>query len=302
VQVVLEQPVVALSEADRWEMCLGKVLLYCHRGDMRAAQDALDDESMHLAIQMAPAGLESYPRALPLMVQFHMLWDLQQHGIIALAQQRDAASMEQSLRTAMQRVATSVVDVKSHTRMLALVRVLAHMHGLPGVAADAWLQGAEACRVAGHHDAAWPQVLEAERAGCLAAFKLKAKLLWAAARRTEAIVQLQHGLLHLQDVREGPVDLTEPSEGVEASGADARLKLQVRAQLKLLSWQVEQGQGQTAQLQQDFQELLKLRKKDDKAYWEYAVFLHKVYGDLRQRCVTIEWTVVLLRMEPPGLT
>jgi serine/threonine-protein kinase ATR len=271
-QVIDNAQPCALCDADRWEVTLGRVLLHLRRADSAAAGSVLNAEKILLTVQMGPAGLESYQRTHPLMVKLHMLWDLQQLGVAACA--RGVPLPHSALRAAISRIGSTVVDVESHTQMLALLRALSQLHGAPRVAAETWLRQAAACRAMKHRDAAWVAVLEAERAGVPEAFKLKAKLLWEAARQTEATGVLQWGI-----------------EGLEAAAATWGMsgedlgKLGGRARLKLLAWRVEQGQGDTAALQTQFQDIVRARPDDDKAHMEFAVFLRKVYEDLRNRCV-----------------
>lgn len=188
-QVVDAAPDTApLTAAARWEALLGRALLATHRGDAAAALAEVNRARVHITLQAGPSALESYPRSHPLMVQLHMLWDLEQLGV---APTEASAEASEPLRASMRRIEASVVDVESRTRMLALLSALAALHGAPAVAAEAALRQAAACRAVGHCDAAWTGVLRAERGGALAAFALKAKLLWDAARHTEAAGVLQ---------------------------------------------------------------------------------------------------------------
>ena len=121
-------------------------------------------------------------------------------------------------------------------------------------------------------------MLEAERAGAAGAFKLKAKLLWDSSRHAEAVSTLQCGADAL--AADGPTD------GARAAPS-AATKLRARAQLKLLAWRVAQGQGDVPALQEQFTTLTKAAPEDDKAHMEFAVFLRKVYEDLRARCAIL---------------
>lgn len=253
-------------------MAVGRALLLCQGGHPREAAAVIDKERIHLTVQMGPAGLESYERAHPLMIKLHMLYDLQHAGADALAAAHRPTAVRSQLQAAMERAHATGVGMEAQAEMLGLLRALAHIHGQRDLVAAAWLRQARVFRASQHEHGAWAAVLEAEAAGCPQAFRVKAKLLWDAARHTEAIAVMRSGV--------------EERRGRVGVGAPAGLgKAVARGELKLLSWQVSRGQGDAAELRIAFEETLAANPHDDKMHIEFAAFLHKVYEDLRARCV-----------------
>lgn len=276
---VIDVPEVSLSDEERWEVALGRALLLCQTGHPAEASSVIDKERVHLTVQLGPAGLESYERAHPLMIKLHMLYDLQHAGTDAVAAAAAPAAVRARLDSAIERAHTTGVGMEAQAEMLSLLRALARIHAQPAVVAAAWLRQARVCRASQHEQAAWTAVLEAEAAGCAHAFRIKAKLLWDGARHTEAIDVMRAGV--------------EQRRGEVGMGAAAGLgKAVARAELKLLSWQVSQGQGDAAELQTAFEETLAANPRDDKMHIEFASFLYKVYEDLRARCAAAAWDAV----------
>ena len=268
-----------LSDQSRWEVAVGRTLLLCHAGRPDLALAEVNEERTLLATLLGPACLESYERAHPLIVKMHMLCDLQRVGCEGLAldakgnKLRPREKTHESLVRAIGRAESTGVGMEAHVEMLSLLRALARLHGFRGVVATTWKRQAKVCFASQHAQAAWAGVLEAECAGCQAAFKLKGKLLWQAARHVEAVDVLNCGIAAL-----------EASSGSGTESDSNSGKALARARLQLLTWQVSQGQGATEALKKEFNELLKLRQKDDKIHLEFANFLRTVYEDLRLRC------------------
>eukprot|EP00892_Ulva_mutabilis_P006464 jgi/Ulvmu1/418/UM001_0425.1 len=267
---VIDVPEPGLSDEERWEVAVGRSLLLCQTGHPAEAASVIDNERIHLTVQMGPAGLESYERAHPLMIKLHMLYDLQHVGADALSSAASKGKVRTQLQGALGRAHDTGVGTEAQAEMLALLRALARIHGHRDLVAAAWLRQARACRASQHEQAAWAAVLEAEAAGCPQAFRVKAKLLWDAARHTEAIGVMRSGV----EARRARVGVGAPP-GLRKAVA--------RGELKLLSWQVSRGQGDAAELQSAFEDTLAANPRDDKMHIEYAAFLHKVYEDLRAR-------------------
>ena len=270
---VIDVPEPGLSDEERWEVAVGRTLLLCRSGHAAEATSVIDKERVHLTVQLGPAGLESYERAHPLMIKLHMLYDLQHAGADAVAAAAAKAPVRARITGAMDRAHATGVGMEAQAEMLALLRSLARVHRQPDLVAAGWLQQARVCRASQHAQGAWTAVLEAEAAGCAQAFRIKAKLLWDDARHTEAIDVMRAG------VEEGR------RRGMRAGAGLG--KAVARAELKLLSWQVSQGQGDAAELQGAFEETLEANPRDDKMHIEFASFLHKVYEDLRARCALL---------------
>lgn len=264
-----------LSDQSRWEVAVGRTLLLCHTDQTDSALAEVNEERTLLATLLGPACLESYERAHPLIVKMHMLCDLQTVGCEGLAldgkgnKLRPIDKTRESLVRAIGRAESTGVGMEAHVEMLSLLRALARLHGFQDIVASTWKRQAKVCFASQHAQAAWAGVLEAECAGCKDVFKLKGKLLWQAARHVEAVDVLNCGISALEA---SPGTNTDPG------------KTLARARLQLLSWQVSQGQGATDALKKEFNELLKLRQKDDKIHLEFANFLRTVYEDLRMRC------------------
>ena len=105
-----------------------------------------------------------------------------------------------------------------------------------------------------------------------------AALKWARLAFCALMVTVTHRDIQVA-VQVGAAKLT--ANGSTPGGVAA--KIVTRARLKLLAWRVEQGQGDPDSLQAEFEAAVAASRHDDKAHMEFAVFLRKVYEDLRAR-------------------
>lgn len=266
----------SLSPDARWEVRLGKLLRDVSKkeGDRCNASEVNIMKEIELARAevigpFSAAAMESYTRAYPHLLKFHMLQE-----IADLWGTRSKDLGEQAHKRALrwdERLALLQPTMTTQSPVLALWRQLAA--GDSNVANLCWLQQAALCRSTGHYDSALSAVVEAEAALVPGSKLERAELLYVRGDQHRGISELR--TLDALLIQGG-------GDGAELTVSE-RASYRAQVLLTLAEWTAETGTGTREQISSLFQNSISLRQEWPSGLFRYAAYLDQLMVDARTR-------------------
>lgn len=164
------------------DLCLGRALLALHRQQPAAVAAATADARRLLLEPLAAASVDSYVRAYPLLLQLHLLYDVE------LAASAPPAALASLLAS---RAALAPPNHATQERLLSVRAVLLAHRQRTAELGRTWLQLSKLARKAGNAPRASAALARARECAAEGVVLQEAKLLWASGSHARAMRLLE---------------------------------------------------------------------------------------------------------------